>query len=304
MSVFIKKIKKNIKKFIPYEILVYRYSRQTGIDKEKLKQIRKYFLSMDKTKQNKEVAEIIEFFQKGNIFSVFPYDFPYQYAMDDIDVCYDKTCCMNFVMHCGNKMYFPQAWNSQACRSYYNALLIEQDIHSPHRYETPEFCVKDGDIIADIGAAEGIWALPYAEKAAKIYLFECSKHWIQAVTKTFEPWKDKVTIVNKYIGAVSGRDIITLDEFFGNSQINFIKADIEGAEVELLAGARGVLKNQNDLKILLCTYHREGDDAELKKCLEEFGFKTEYSDGYMLFIFDPYLKKPYIRRGVLRAAKQ
>jgi hypothetical protein len=210
---------------------------------------------------------------------------------------------MKYVFHYGKKMYFPKTWNDDSICDYYNGLLIEQDINSPHRYETPDFCVKDGDVIADIGAAEGIWALTYAEKAAKIYLFECEAQWIKALEKTFEPWKEKVVMINKYISNVTDENKITLDEFLCGRSINFIKADIEGAEIQLLEGAKDVLTKQNNLKLLLCAYHRKNDDVLLKQYLEKYGFQTEYSNGYMLFIPDPDLDEPYIRRGLIRAKK-
>ena len=37
----------------------------------------------------------------------------------------------------------------------------------------------------------------YVDVASKIYLFECDPVWIEALEKTFEPYKDKVVIVPK-----------------------------------------------------------------------------------------------------------
>jgi hypothetical protein len=298
-------IKKLIKWFVPYGIIEYRRSilqKWNSVNKRKMK---RYFLDLDKSTQDKEVVQIIEYFENGFPISVFPYSFPYRYDSNDIEVYYDKICKMKYVFHYGKKMYFPKTWNDDLLRGYYNGLLIEQDINSPHCYETPDFCVKDGDIIADIGAAEGICALTYAEKAAQIYLFECEAQWIKALEKTFEPWKEKVVMINKYISNISDKNKITLDEFIRvcvvGGTINFIKADIEGAEIQLLEVAEDFLTKQNNLKLLLCAYHRKNDEVLLKKHLEKYGFQTEYSNGYMLFIHDPDLDEPYIRRGLIRA---
>jgi len=95
-----------------------------------------------------------------------------------------------------------------------------------------------------------------------------------------------------------------LDCFFGGKQIDFIKADIEGMEIKLLEGSKSLLANNNNLKLLLCAYHSQNDGTKIKAILEKNGFKAEYSKRYMLFIYNyKGLKKPYIRRALVRATK-
>ncbi|MBO4630279.1 MAG: FkbM family methyltransferase [Lentisphaeria bacterium] len=53
-------------------------------------------------------------------------------------------------------------------------------------------------------------------------------------------------------------DIISLDSIFGNTQIDFIKMDIEGAEESALLGAKEVIKRDTPL-LEICVYHRWGD---------------------------------------------
>jgi hypothetical protein len=114
----------------------------------------------------------------------------------------------------------------------------------------------DGDIVADIGAAEGIFALSVVEKEKEIYLFECEEKWIEVLKKTFEPWQEIVRIVNKYIMDDSADKSITLDDFFLNKEINFVKADIEGYETLLLKGAKKALSNQTDICFLSSRRYR------------------------------------------------
>jgi hypothetical protein len=283
---------------------------QKNIEKQKNKRLRKlkcnhirqYFLSLDKSEQEPEIVQIINYFEKYP-FSVFPYEFTEKYHAKDVDVFYDQSCKMKYVLHNQKRLYFPKNRRNESIQCYYNGLRIEQDIDSPHRYDTEEYTVKEGDIIADIGAAEGIWALNHAEKASKIFLFECEKKWLKALEKTFEPWKEKVIFVNKYVSNITKDSNITLDDFLNDKEINFIKADIEGAEIQLLEGATKILSEQNNLRLLLCAYHRKDDEVILKQFLEEKGFTTQYSKGYMLFIHDNDLEVPYIRRGLIRATK-
>lgn len=265
--------------------------------------IRSYFLSLDRSKQEQEIVKIIIFFEKHR-FSVFPYDFCKEHSVENTLIYYDDKSKMHYIEHNKKQLYFPNNYDKYTITRCYNSLCIEQDINSPHRYQTEEFNVKNGDVIADIGAAEGIWALDNVERAGKVYLFERDSKWINALQKTFEPWKEKVVIVQKYVSNENDNSKVSLDEVFKDKEINFIKADIEGAEIELLKGGESVLSRNGNMRLLLCTYHRENDDKKLKEILENNGFKTEYSKGYMLYIFDKKLKEPYIRQGLIRAKKQ
>ena len=134
-------------------------------------------------------------------------------------------------------------------------------------------------------------------------MFECDPEWINALLKTFEPWKKKIFIVNKFVSDINNNKYITLDTFFNEKKINFIKADIEGMEINLLNGMRQLFNNSN-LKLLLCTYHNKNDAIEIQSILENNKFTTEYSKGYMITYFDKFLEEPYIRRGVIRAFKK
>lgn len=51
-------------------------------------------------------------------------------------------------------------------------------------------------IVADIGTAEGIFALNIIHSVKKVYLFECDPEWIIPLEKTFAPWINKIEIVN------------------------------------------------------------------------------------------------------------
>ena len=145
-------------------------------------------------------------------------------------------------------------------------------------------------VIADIGAAEGFLSLELIDNVDKIYLFECDDEWIEAVNNTFKNFKDKVEIVKKYVSNINNEDNITLDTFFENKKIDFIKADIEGAELSMLIG--GVQTFKKIQRAVICTYHRQDDAESIKSFLIKGKFKVGFSDGYMLFIYDKTLSEP------------
>jgi len=71
---------------------------------------------------------------------------------------------------------------------------------------------------------------------------------------------------------------ISIDEFVqthGLNKIDFIKADIEGAERYMLKGAQRVLKKHAP-SLALCTYHIPDDDTVLS------GMITEANPGYRI----------------------
>ncbi|GHU58772.1 hypothetical protein FACS189444_2980 [Spirochaetia bacterium] len=235
-------------------------------------------------------------FLKNNSYSVFPYEFINKYNTEDVVVYHDNG---GYVLHDNKKLYFPKSWNDAHIQKYYCSLLMDQDIESPHRYEYNDFSVQDGDVVIDAGAAEGIFALSVIERAKKVYLVECNSEWFDALEMTFAPWQDRIVIVSKYISDKSDDTSVTLDELAGDETVNFIKADIEGAEYRLLTGGKKTLSVLNNLRIALCVYHKKSDAQDLSRILTENSFDIEFSKGYMLTGYSP----PYLRKGLIRAVK-
>ena len=87
----------------------------------------------------------------------------------------------------------------------------------------------------------------------------------------------------------------------GLQTIDFLKVDIDGAERELLKGSMKVLNSIS--KVALCVYHKQDDEGEFSELLKSKGFQVSLSKGFMIYIFDKQLDVPYLRRGLIRAAK-
>ena len=290
-------ILKAIKKIIPKIILEKRGKYLNWLFKRKLLA----YLKKDLVRGNDNGKRKVYTFLKSNSLSIFPYEFVKKYKPVNIQVYTDSDCEMKYVLHENKCLYFKQNWTENQIKEYYNSLLVEQDIDSPHRYEYENFKVNEDDIVIDVGAAEGIFSLSVVERAKKIYLFETDKSWVPVLKKTFEPWSNKVVIVNKYVSNVNTDNEVCLDDYFSDRAITFLKADIEGAEILLLQGAQKILSNHKPLKIVVCTYHRQNDAEVIDNLLKKHGFYTEFSKGYMIFKFDNYLTEPYLRRGLIRA---
>ena len=301
------KIKKFIKKITPKPVLRVRRrwlnNRNGRKMLSKYQAVVNYLETLPPSELDEEKRQVLAFIKKHDTPCVFPYEYTQKYAQRKTPVYRDANRGMCYVLHNGKPLYFPRDWDTIKCEGYYNGLCCEQDPESPHCYETADFCIAQGDVMADLGAAEGILALDAAERASHLYIFETEAHWIEALEATFAPYRDKVTIVNKYVGDTDGDGYVTLDTFFDGLRLDFIKADIEGAELAMMAGAKGILARSTPLKMALCAYHRQDDAAALHKILTDNGFQAEFSQGYMIFLYDKDLRPPYLRRGLIRARR-
>lgn len=243
---------------------------------------------------------------KRHPLAVFNDDFTDKYIDFNVDVHFDTDCLLYYVCHNNKKMYLSSDFtNEEQVKAYYCFLCMEQDILSPHRYQTDIFRVSKGDVVLDVGVAEGNFALDVVDIVDKIYLIESNEKWIEALKRTFAPYMDKVELIHEFIGLDKDTEV-TIDSILHGHKVDFIKMDIEGSEVRALMGAKQVLK-ENDVKLAVCAYHNIEDEEKIKKILWEIGYQTEVSEGYMIFIPDRlYEKKDYkldFVRGLVRGSK-
>jgi len=253
---------------------------------------------------SEDIEKVLEYLRRRSI-AMFPYDFQDEYLVASNEVFDDKEKGLRYVLLDGKRLYFKKRWSKNRIRKTFNELRKEQDQRCPHCYTNETFKVEEGDVLVDIGAAEGNFALSNVEKASRIILFESNEEWSEALNATFEPWKSKVTIVNKFVGDVSDSTCTTLDDYFAaDEKISFLKIDVEGAESMLLKGCKRILQEQHPLKVAICTYHKQEDELEFKPHLEHYGFETSHSDGYMLLYMNKKIGAPYLRRGLIRAIKK
>jgi len=249
------------------------------------------------------MKEAIAFLQK-NTFSSFPYNFSKKYSEKSIEIFRDPVRAMHYCMLDGRRLYFKRGMEIKKIRRQFNGLLLEQDPESAHRYITSDFAVQDGDTVIDAGAAEGNFSLSVVEKASKLILIETDPDWLSALEATFEPWKEKIIIINKFVSDHNSAKTITIDAIAEQvGPVNFIKIDVDGEEGPLVAGSAETLARTGKIKIALCTYHAAGDPEKFSALLRSKNFQTVFSDGYLIYVSRKGLEFPYLRKGLLRAWK-
>lgn len=254
---------------------------------------------------DEEIQEIVEYI-KENGMDAFNYPFIQKYNDVSVDVLVDNNCGLFYLCHNGKKMYFPRYFETkESVLCYYRSILLEQDEKSPHRYLTKEYNVKQGDVVLDVGAAEGNFSLEIIDIVSRVYLIEADERWIEALEYTFKDYMDKVTIIHGYVSSYCHENCITLDEVISES-VNFIKMDIEGNEWDALCGAVNLISKSSELTMAICSYHRDWDQELIESFMSKNGLVFEHSAGYMWF---PYaLQQRYVstklNRGIVWGKRQ
>ncbi len=273
-------------------------------DKRDQEILREKILKLYEKKENlaSEELDVLNFLRENPIH-IFPYKFVQKYKKEDIIVNYDKLKDLRFVLHNEERLYFKRRMSPHAIKSLYLGLQLDQDNDSPHRYLNEDFKVEARDVVIDAGAAEGNFSLNVVKQAQKVVLFECDEDWIEPLNATFEPWKEKVVIINKKVSDKDSQHSISLDSLYTEYGFTLVKADIEGDEGLLLKGLSETFKKNIPLKIVICTYHKKNDFDEFQKHLKEYGFKLAATSGFMIYYYDKPLQEPFLRKAILRGER-
>ena len=236
-----------------------------------------------KNSEDSEIKGILENINRNDV-RMFNYDFVDKYEEIEIDAYYDPECRMYYVYHEGKKLFFPKSIDSKKrAEVYYRSLLIEQDLQSPHRYLDMDFNINQGNVVVDIGTAEGNFSLEIIDKVSKLYLIESEDEWIEALKETFKEYQEKVVIIPKFITSINAGKYATLD-YLIDEPVDFIKMDIEGNEWDALLGAERLIRVSKNVKCAICSYHSNYDEVLIKDILEKYGLKCSTTPGYVYWI--------------------
>ena len=177
------------------------------------------------------------------------------------------------------------------------------------------FQPKPGDVVVDVGAHIGLYTL----RAARDVGGDGKVIAVEPDPQSFHILKDNVSlnnlnnvlVVNAALSETSGQKtfyaatdpslsgfelqpearirkietvkIMTLDELLTNlniEKVDWIKIDVEGAELQVLMGGVRLLENSRKLKIII-----ESSDNQAMAYLKKLGFKTEHLGEIYYFAF-------------------
>ncbi len=169
-----------------------------------------------------------------------------------------------------------------------------------------------GDIVLDVGGCWGDTALYFASlvgDSGRVYTFEFDPESLQVLRSNLELNPElaaRVVVVERALWDATGEvlsftqaggsttitsghdgrhsvEAITLDDFVaqeGLDRVSFVKMDVEGAELRVLAGARGSLQRFAP-RMAVAAYHRDDDlvrlPAELLKSQPDYSLYLKSS---------------------------
>ena len=165
-------------------------------------------------------------------------------------------------------------------------------------YETNNITVNQGDIVVDCGANMGLFSAWAASQGGQVYAFEPGHRALSYLEQTQTLYPNQIHIIPKgvfnqnstydYIECqnIGGSHLsafnlnqdagfydtysietITLDNYFQNQKIDFLKIDAEGSEQAILEGAKNLIKNYTP-KIVIACYHYEHDNIFLQRYIQ------------------------------------
>ncbi|NHN25611.1 FkbM family methyltransferase [Flavobacterium jejuense] len=231
-------------------------------------------------KNNISFSELIRFLIKPKVSSIAR-KYIYQIIKNgDYEISFNNL---------DKKLY----WPSKFSISRLNQVIAESfDIEDWHYYQKTHTEINVDEVVLDIGTAEGLLPLSVVDKCKYIYMIEPSTLFCNCLSRTFSDYKNKTTIFNVAVGNEDG--IINFDEnsldgmisnentsfsneipinkvdtLLNNQIITYLKADIEGFELEMLKGAEQTIK-RNQPKIAITTYHTQNNPKEIIDLIKSF----------------------------------
>ena len=187
--------------------------------------------------------------------------------------------------------------------AFLDGIVRERDNYGEGPYELGEHVrLKSGDIVIDCGANMGVFSSLAAHKGCKVYAFEPSGAVVDRYLRHVAHYMPGITICPYALGDRKGElllyvhrtniggtktaetnindgmegfhhpvtvPVTTIDDYvFANGipRVDFIKADIEGAERNMLRGATRVLREFAP-KLAICTYHLPDDPKVLREII-------------------------------------
>jgi FkbM family methyltransferase len=245
-----------------------------------MRRLKILFYWLSKTRNNVDFFELLNFLSKPGVKRIAA---KFIRDISETDGCYK----VSFVP-IEQTLYWPRECGIEGISQVASETFDHKDWHYYQKEHTE---VEPNETILDVGAAEGLFALSVIDKCKQIILIEPNDYFVRALGLTFQSYRDKVTIhpiaVGNMVGeitfdqdslsgkvdgkAASGplKKITTIDKLLGDAQITYLKADLEGYELEMLKGAKITIQ-RNRPKIAITSYHTENDAMEIIREIKSY----------------------------------
>ncbi|GAA4867894.1 hypothetical protein GCM10023310_54440 [Paenibacillus vulneris] len=182
-----------------------------------------------------------------------------------------------------------------------------------NQYNHPKVHIEKGDYVLDAGVLFGdtsLWFSYLTGENGKVFSFEFTPAFIERIQNNLEInselasrikinpfalWNKsgeklcftekggatQINQKNSSDGAVTA-ETITIDDWaerYNIEKLDFIKMDIEGAEVRALNGAKRTIQRFKP-KLAICLYHNDADFVTIPSLIDSFGVDYEFYLGH------------------------
>lgn len=248
--------------------------------------------------EDREILQVLKYIKKNGL-DIFNYEFAEKYKNIPVEVFWDSDRGMFYVIHKRKRLYFSRDLdNNQKVTKYYRFLLMEQDSQSPHKYLSQYEEIEAGSVVADVGAAEGLFSIEIIDRVSKLYILEADPGWVEALKATFKDYSDKAVIIEKFISSYDDGNMAALDSLI-NGPVNFIKMDIEGNEWDALQGAKRIIQESINLKCAICCYHGDFDQVLIEDFMDKNNLQYHTTSGFIWFPWT--IRQNYVSTRLNRA---
>lgn len=161
-----------------------------------------------------------------------------------------------------------------------------------HAYEFAGAKINPGDHVIDAGASEGFFVHYALQRGASVLALEPVPALADALGKTFavEIAGGQVRLLSVALGAASGRanlelvqeriyesrlgstgievQMVSLDDIVGQEGVDFIKMDIEGAEMDAVRGGTKAIATHKP-RLAIAVYHERENARQICELLRQ-----------------------------------
>ncbi len=173
--------------------------------------------------------------------------------------------------------------------------LVEQDMQDKEQYFIPEFPLRPDEAFVDAGAyngdtlAEFVNHMPSGECNMHYYAFECDPKNYKDLQRKARQLASVLSIEVYPVALWSKRDQLCfmgsnasgvvidepgkevqadrLDDVLAGKKVSWIKMDIEGAEMQALAGCAATIRTYKP-RLAICVYHKIEDILEIPRYIK------------------------------------
>jgi FkbM family methyltransferase len=224
----------------------------------------------------------------------------------------------------GLRFFWPSEYGHKGLKGIYQEVFAPARCN-PHAYEVGRIFVRPGDWVVDAGACEGFFTFHALQKGARVLVVEPVQQLVDALSRTFEKeiQDGRLLLLRGALGEMTGTLILnskkseiymshidadgtetvpvyTLDQILHDGlipKVDFLKMDVEGAEIQAIRGATRTLKEHMP-RLSIAVYHEFANAITLRQLTLDVQPNYDVSWRGLYFNQDYTPPRPYMLHAI------